>query len=217
MVLCHTLLDQAVAHLQPVELCGHCVEHGWGHSSGAGGTYRAEKLEGEHPEALELVIRRPRRIQLLWIMSQSIGAVTAGLLNTLHGWALLHMAAVVLLWVALWSSLLEYLMACMVHDTMDMHVAAGHTPVRPSTPRTCMPRDPHHGHTCCCVIHACGFFDAPQHGMHKSAVVPGECGSHCATKVRCLAHGACAAAAANTGTRNALPHLQLPFVPAGGC
>ena len=52
----------------------------------------------------------------------------------LRGWRQLQVCLIVLLWAAVCSSALEYAMACIVHDTMDMHLEAGHTPVRPTPP-----------------------------------------------------------------------------------
>lgn len=69
---------------------------------------------------------------MLWVASQIVSATACAIMSALDGWKQLTACLLVLLWAAVCSSSLEYAMACIVHDTMDMHLEAGHHPVRDS-------------------------------------------------------------------------------------
>lgn len=89
-------------------------------------------MEGPWSHAMQTATTRARRIQILWVASHVVAALLCALMAALSGRQQLELGLLVILWVAVWSSTLEYAMSCKVHDTMDIHVEAGHTPVRQS-------------------------------------------------------------------------------------
>ena len=97
---------------------------------------RAAKLEGARCSALEAATSQPRRIHYLWVATHIVSAIACAVMSGLRDWRQLQVCLFVLLWAAVCSSALEYAMSCIVHDTMDMHLEAGHTPVRRTYPKT---------------------------------------------------------------------------------
>lgn len=90
---------------------------------------RAAKLEGAHPWALRRVTAAPRRIQIAWFTCNVASAVLCACVGALEGWAQLQLCCIASLWLAGTTTLLEYLMACIVSSTTEMHLAAMHTHV----------------------------------------------------------------------------------------
>lgn len=97
---------------------------------------RAAKLEGDRCPALEGATSRARRIHNLWVATHVVSAFACAVMAALRGWRQLQVCLFLLLWAAVCSSALEYAMSCIVHDTMDIHLEAGHTPVRHIRPET---------------------------------------------------------------------------------
>lgn len=91
---------------------------------------RAAKLEGDAPQALRQAVSRARRIQIAWLLCNVASGILCACMGALEGWAQLQLCCIAALWLAGTSTLLEYLMACIVHRTTETHLAAMHSLVR---------------------------------------------------------------------------------------
>lgn len=93
---------------------------------------RAAKLEGDTPPALRQATGRARRIQIAWLLCNLASAILCACMGALDGWAQLQLCCIAALWLVATSTLLEYLMACIVHSTTEAHLGAMHSLVRHS-------------------------------------------------------------------------------------